>query len=105
MATSSETSTVGRSGSELAISTTPSSLGVRGASATSTSASSPGPSRSGGAWTIASPLVMTVLLLKVSGVALLERGLTSTKPGYADYIARTSAFVPWFPRRVARRAA
>lgn len=52
----------------------------------------------GGAWTIASPLVMTVLLLKVSGVALLERGLTSTKPGYAEYIARTSAFVPWFPR-------
>jgi len=54
----------------------------------------------GGAWTIASPLVMTVLLLKVSGVALLERGLTSTKPGYADYIARTSAFVPWIPRRL-----
>ena len=53
----------------------------------------------GGAWTIASPIVMTVLLLKVSGVALLERGLTSTKPGYADYIARTSAFVPWPPRR------
>lgn len=52
-----------------------------------------------GGWrTIASPVVMTVLLLKVSGVALLERGLISTKPGYADYIARTSAFVPWFPR-------
>ena len=58
----------------------------------------------GGAWTIASPIVMTVLLLKVSGVALLERGLTSTKPGYADYIARTSAFVPWFPRRVRARS-
>lgn len=53
----------------------------------------------GGAWTIASPLLMTVLLLKVSGVALLERGLASTKPGYADYVARTSPFVPWFPRR------
>ena len=52
----------------------------------------------GGWWTIGSPIVMTVLLLKVSGVALLERGLASTKPGYADYIARTSAFVPWFPR-------
>ena len=52
-----------------------------------------------GGWrTIASPIVMTVLLLKVSGVALLERGLVSTKPGYAEYIARTSAFVPWFPR-------
>ena len=54
----------------------------------------------GGAWTIASPLVMTVLLLKVSGVALLERGLSSTKPGYAAYIARTSAFLPWFPKRL-----
>lgn len=53
-----------------------------------------------GGWrTLASPIVMTVLLLKVSGVALLERGLKSTKPGYAEYIARTSAFVPWFPRR------
>ena len=52
-----------------------------------------------GGWrTIASPIVMTVLLLKVSGVALLERGLAATKPGYADYVARTSAFVPWFPR-------
>ncbi|MEO7795834.1 MAG: DUF1295 domain-containing protein [Thermoanaerobaculia bacterium] len=52
----------------------------------------------GGAWTIASPIVMTILLLKVSGVALLERGLTSSKPGYAEYVARTSAFIPWFPR-------
>jgi steroid 5-alpha reductase family enzyme len=51
-----------------------------------------------GGWrTIASPIVMTVLLLKVSGVALLERGLAASKPGYADYVARTSAFVPWFP--------
>jgi steroid 5-alpha reductase family enzyme len=53
----------------------------------------------GGAWTFAAPLVMTLLLLKVSGVALLERGLVASKPGYADYVARTSAFVPWFPRR------
>lgn len=53
----------------------------------------------GGYWTIASPLVMTLLLLKVSGVALLERGLASSKPGYAAYSARTSAFIPWFPKR------
>jgi steroid 5-alpha reductase family enzyme len=52
-----------------------------------------------GGWkTVASPLVMTFLLLKVSGVALLEKGLARTKPGYADYVARTSAFLPWFPR-------
>ncbi|MEO8274634.1 MAG: DUF1295 domain-containing protein [Thermoanaerobaculia bacterium] len=48
--------------------------------------------------TFVSPIAMTVLLLKVSGVALLEKGLSSTKPGYAEYVARTSAFVPWFPR-------
>jgi len=48
--------------------------------------------------TVVSPLLMTVLLLKVSGVTLLERGLVATKPAYADYVRRTSAFVPWFPR-------
>ena len=52
----------------------------------------------GGWTTFVSPLVMTWLLLKVSGVALLEKGLTSTKPGYADYVRRTSAFVPRPPR-------
>jgi steroid 5-alpha reductase family enzyme len=44
------------------------------------------------------PLVMTLLIVKVSGVALLEKNLTSSKPGYAEYIARTPAFFPrwWF---------
>jgi steroid 5-alpha reductase family enzyme len=49
-------------------------------------------------WTIASPLLMTFLLLRVSGVALLERSLMTSKPGYADYAAKTSSFIPWFPR-------
>jgi len=40
-----------------------------------------------------------VFLLKVSGVAMLERTITKRRPEYADYIARTSAFVPWPPRR------
>lgn len=54
----------------------------------------------GGAWwTVLSPLLMTVFLLKVSGVAMLERTITKRRPAYADYIARTSAFVPWPPRR------
>ena len=53
----------------------------------------------GGWLTIASPALMTLLLLKVSGVSLLERTLTTSKPGYADYVRRTSAFVPWAPRR------
>jgi len=51
-----------------------------------------------GIYTIASPALMTYLLLRVSGVALLERGLVKRKPGYADYIARTSAFLPRPPR-------
>ena len=42
---------------------------------------------------------MTFLLVKVSGVALLERTLIDARPGYADYVRRTSAFVPWPPRR------
>ncbi|MBV8501936.1 MAG: DUF1295 domain-containing protein [Paucibacter sp.] len=54
------------------------------------------------AWTLVSPLLMTVLLLKVSGVALLESDIVERRPGYRDYAARTSAFVPWPPRREAR---
>jgi steroid 5-alpha reductase family enzyme len=46
-----------------------------------------------------SSLIMTLLLLKVSGVALLEKTLTTTKPKYHEYIKRTSAFVPWFPKK------
>lgn len=53
----------------------------------------------GGWMGLASPALMTYLLLRVSGVALLERGLHARKPEYAAYAARTSAFVPWPPRR------
>lgn len=52
-----------------------------------------------GIWTVLSPLAMTFLLLRVSGVALLERSIGKRRPDYADYIARTSAFVPLPPRR------
>jgi steroid 5-alpha reductase family enzyme len=51
------------------------------------------------AWTIVSPLLMTVLLLKVSGVAMLERDIAERRPAYRDYIARTNAFIPGPPRR------
>lgn len=44
--------------------------------------------------TIYSPILMTFLLLKVSGVALLEKGLAKTKPQYKEYIESTPAFVP-----------
>lgn len=52
-------------------------------------------------WTIVSPVVMSVLLMYVSGVTLLEKDLSTRKPAYADYIRRTNAFFPWFPRRSA----
>lgn len=52
----------------------------------------------GAAWTIASPLLMSVLLLKVSGVSLLERTITERRPEYAAYQSRTNAFFPGPPR-------
>jgi steroid 5-alpha reductase family enzyme len=49
-------------------------------------------------WSIVAPLLLTVLLLRVSGVALLEQDIGARRPAYRDYVARTSAFVPWLPR-------
>jgi len=45
------------------------------------------------------PIIMTVLLMRVSGVVLLEKTLADTKPGYKEYIETTNAFFPWFPRK------
>jgi len=44
------------------------------------------------------PVFITFLLLKVSGVGLLEKGLHKTKPAYAEYVATTSPFIP-LPKR------
>jgi steroid 5-alpha reductase family enzyme len=44
-------------------------------------------------------LLMTLLIIKVSGVALLEKSLKDQKPQYRDYIENTSAFLPWFPKK------
>jgi steroid 5-alpha reductase family enzyme len=53
----------------------------------------------GGAWwTVFSPIIMSILLMRVSGVTLLERSLKKNRPGYEDYMARTSTFFPWPPR-------
>lgn len=52
----------------------------------------------GHCWTIFSPILMTYLLMNVSGVSMLERTMKA-KPGYEDYMNRTNAFVPWFPPR------
>ena len=49
----------------------------------------------GGAWwSVLGPVLMTVLLLRVSGVALLERDIGERRPAYAEYIRRTNAFIP-----------
>jgi steroid 5-alpha reductase family enzyme len=53
---------------------------------------------SGGWWSILSPLLMSLLLLKVSGVAMLENTISDRRPAYAEYIRRTNAFFPG-PRR------
>jgi len=53
----------------------------------------------GGWWTIVSPLLMTFLLLKVSGVALLEKDISGRRPDYQAYIRRTNAFFPGLPRK------
>jgi steroid 5-alpha reductase family enzyme len=50
-------------------------------------------------WSLASPLLMSFLLLKVSGVPLLEQDIADRRPAYRDYIARTSAFFPRPPRK------
>jgi steroid 5-alpha reductase family enzyme len=52
----------------------------------------------GGWWAIVSPLLMSVLLLKVSGVTLLEKDIGERRPAYRDYIARTNAFFPGWPK-------
>jgi steroid 5-alpha reductase family enzyme len=50
-------------------------------------------------WSVIGPIVMTFFLLRVSGVALTEKTIAKRRPGYAEYMERTSAFVPLPPRR------
>lgn len=53
----------------------------------------------GSYWTVLGSLLMTALIIKVSGVALLEKSLHHSKPGYQEYIRKTSSFLPWFPKK------
>lgn len=53
----------------------------------------------GGFWSVISPLLMTFLLLKVSGVAMLEKDIGERRPAYAQYIKSTNAFIPGLPKR------
>ena len=52
----------------------------------------------GGLLLIFSPILMTFLLLKVSGIVLLESGIAERRPAYRDYVEQTSAFFPWPPK-------
>lgn len=54
---------------------------------------------SGGAWwTVGSPLLMSLFLMRVSGVTLLEKDIADRRPEYGDYIRDTNAFFPGLPR-------
>jgi steroid 5-alpha reductase family enzyme len=52
----------------------------------------------GGAWSLPGPVLVTVLLLRVSGVRRLEKDIGKRRPRYADYVLKTNAFFPG-PRR------
>lgn len=49
-------------------------------------------------WSIIGPILVTILLLRVSGVSLLEKDIGERRPAYLDYICRTNAFFPGPPR-------
>lgn len=53
----------------------------------------------GSYWHIIGSFVMTLLIIKVSGVALLEKSLRQSRPDYQKYIDKTSSFFPWFPKK------
>lgn len=50
-----------------------------------------------GVFTVFGPALMTFMLVRVSGVVMLDAHMRATRPGYADYIRRTSGFVPRRP--------
>ena len=53
----------------------------------------------GSGWTIISPLIISTVLLKMTGVPLTEKHIAKNRPGYDHYIATTNAFFPWFPKK------
>lgn len=53
-----------------------------------------------GLWAIAGPVFLTFTLTRWSGIGLTERAAAKLKPGYEDYARRTSAFIPWPPKKV-----
>ncbi|MEO7112497.1 MAG: DUF1295 domain-containing protein [Polyangiaceae bacterium] len=53
----------------------------------------------GGVYALLAPAAMTFLLLRVSGVTLLEKSIGDRRPGYREYVERTSAFIPMPPKK------
>lgn len=51
-----------------------------------------------GWFTLLPPLLMAFLLLKLSGIPMLEESMAKRRPGYAEYMRTTSALIPWPPR-------
>lgn len=51
-------------------------------------------------WSIVGPVVMSILLMKISGVTLLEKSLSDRLNGYEEYVARTNAFFPGPPKQL-----
>ena len=48
---------------------------------------------------IVGPIVMSILLTRVSGKDLLERSIGKRRPGYAEYVERTNGFFPGPPAK------
>jgi len=53
----------------------------------------------GAYWPIFGSVIMTFLIIKVSGVALLEEDISGRRPEYKMYIDKTSSFFPWLPKK------
>ena len=64
---------------------------------------------SAGSWrelpALAGPLLMTFILTRGTGARMTDRRMTASRPQYADYVARTSGFIPLPPKRAPRRSA
>ena len=53
----------------------------------------------GSYWPVIGSVIMTLIIIKISGVSLLEKTLKESKPKYHDYIKKTNSFFPWFPKK------
>jgi steroid 5-alpha reductase family enzyme len=68
---------------------------------------------SAGSWrelpALAGPLLMSFILTRGTGARMTDRRMTASRPQYADYVARTSGFIPlppkWAPKRAPKRSA